>query len=518
MGEAESLKNIVDMIMKCEAKLREMATWLQLEDAQGRTPQVYKFATDLRMVRNDLDQVIIILMHSAYLRLPYESEIREKVYDAYVILRTCKDVMDSLGRWITFCGLKGYFTRLGRNWWKPKYYPPDILEWYMPKQPTGWVSPTGEINIPNEMSAACRIAEERLGRRACMWDWINEPLASFAIILNDLATMIHRVAEMLSALGFAHRIADFAYTMNSHPAIRAAAIAFSDTVKRMYSLKLIAREDSGVQIAIARGYELTLRLGSAPGHGAHINIAQRNFVYYDEDDIVNQIIKRLLEELRITTARAIHGEGVRGYANENNAINIARVLACAISMDIRLGSPRMWSSALETIKEREPQTYNRLAEELATRYGIKGRDPIEVLATSINYDVIYEFLYGEYSEKIASDLEWLSTTAIVDDATTAIEGIIDTLAEVSENLLTVIKEWKAVATIIDKCINEINKYLMKLEYRTMEIEDVADIVNDLVGKCMDEVHSRVSKLLVGEYKVSREDLEFLFCKVIILRM
>jgi len=92
-----------------------------------------------------------------------------------------------------------------------------------------------------------------------------------------------------------------------------------------------------------------LRVGSAPGHAARLDLEKGTFEYYDDDDSVNLILYNMLREKGFT-CRYEPQKGVFCNGVRENLEELAKALATATSMDLRLRFPEdFWGKDFEKI-------------------------------------------------------------------------------------------------------------------------------------------------------------------------
>jgi len=84
------------------------------------------------------------------------------------------------------------------------------------------------------------------------------------------------------------------------------------------------------------GNKAEATVGSSPGHAVHISLDKGKVEYHDNDNMVNEVMKNLLEE-KARLKCEIHDDGVRceGLIAEN-LTELFKVLSIPTSMDIRL--------------------------------------------------------------------------------------------------------------------------------------------------------------------------------------
>jgi len=200
------------------------------------------------------------------------------------------------------------------------------------------------------MQDFCSEIEGKMGRKVCFFDYSKPEERTFSASANDIASTFHRIAEefievkkeMLDKLGEKKTKRVYVREGASKKAID-MCMTFDRAVEWAYDQGLIEVEDYNVQLCIASDDEAIMRLGSSPGHGAHI-YSDGKLEYYDTDKKVNETLKTILEKYAECSCE-VKENGV--FCSKCDPIKASSVITLAISMDLR-GS---YEKDIETAKE-----------------------------------------------------------------------------------------------------------------------------------------------------------------------
>ena len=208
--------------------------------------------------------------------------------------------------------------------------------------------------VLREMADICAEASEWFGRRVCYFDYIRPEERSFSAAANDIATILHRFAERLIRVRrrlreeLGERVEERVYVQRG--ASRRAmdmCLTYDRAVDWMYEHDLVSPGDFGVQLCVAGRDGVKIRLGSSPGHGAHIK-TNGELEYYDTDDKVNETLADVLER-HAGCECIVEEDGVR--CTGCDPVRASAVVALAISMDMRNEYERDRERAAELVRE-----------------------------------------------------------------------------------------------------------------------------------------------------------------------
>jgi hypothetical protein len=208
-----------------------------------------------------------------------------------------------------------------------------------------------EAALPEERRKRLRLADDflndaerlvkKLTGRPCRWGagLEEEVRRRPAILINDLAACVHRLAEWAARLRPAVEGRCFVLE-GSDPRAVDACVEWARAARLFEERGMYSSDDAEALSGYVSGSRVQLRVGSVSGHAAEIDVERGILRYYDTDLLVNQAVKRLLEELagaECSLNKRAGGAAPSLECRVGDARAAARVLAAATSMDIRLG-------------------------------------------------------------------------------------------------------------------------------------------------------------------------------------
>jgi len=107
---------------------------------------------------------------------------------------------------------------------------------------------------------------------------------------------------------------------------------------KLKEMDLMFEDDYRALICKMEGDRAEMRVGSAAGHTTHVDLKERTIAYYDTDDDVNEVMKRLFEGLAGARCEHFPREGVL-CSDVKDFEGAFKALAFATSMDYRISSP-----------------------------------------------------------------------------------------------------------------------------------------------------------------------------------
>lgn len=201
-----------------------------------------------------------------------------------------------------------------------------------------------ECILRGEAPAACRVdylpvirlenTVMKLIGEACAFKVKN----TYTSALNDLAACIHRVAEH-AVEGLEWREegkCKFSKSATPDAQLFCKIWNAATQVNREYGLYI--SEDYEALRGWAVGSRVYLKVGSAEGHRAEVDLAEGTLKYYDTDRRVNETLAKILSDLAGLVCE-VHDFGVmcRGVSRDN-IDRVAVALSFATSMDIRMSA------------------------------------------------------------------------------------------------------------------------------------------------------------------------------------
>ena len=126
--------------------------------------------------------------------------------------------------------------------------------------------------------------------------------------------------------------------MPTNPVLVKLCRVWNRLVDKLKEMGLMFEDDYRALICRMEGDRAEMRVGSAAGHTTHVDLKERTIAYYDTDDDVNEVMKRLFEGLAGAKCELAPREGVlcSGVKDFEGAF---KALAFATSMDYRISSP-----------------------------------------------------------------------------------------------------------------------------------------------------------------------------------
>ena len=216
-------------------------------------------------------------------------------------------------------------------------------------------NPNSRIPVPRSVYEMNDVFRELFGEN-CIYTPVGARDTTPAMIINDVASCVHRLAEHMSRSEKGYE----------------RCIVVRDGKAR----KLCREWDDFASIAYAEGLyndmderylkgwivcdRLYLRVGSANLHRTYIDLDRGVVDYYDRDPPVNEVMKSMFERVGLSCRLLPNDEGVECTGvNEGNARKVVAVVALATSMDLRLSSPDAFYDDV---------VYDRMARALREKY------------------------------------------------------------------------------------------------------------------------------------------------------
>ena len=178
--------------------------------------------------------------------------------------------------------------------------------------------------------------------RPCRWGkQLGEAGLRYTLLINDVAACVHVLAQHLLEIEPERVEGRCFISKSAEPEAVEVCREWDAFVERANRKRLYTQPD----YAALRGYvtdgRVQLRVGSAFGHLAEIDVKRRSVRYYDTDWLVNKLTARLLEEYAGGRCKLEEGRGA-GVARPSlecegaDPRRATRVLALTTSMDERI--------------------------------------------------------------------------------------------------------------------------------------------------------------------------------------
>ena len=223
-------------------------------------------------------------------------------------------------------------------------------------------------------------ASRRLFGKRCTWLRGNVEKYTLTAAYNDIAACVHRLAEALEKRVRRDivKIGKCFVRKGSDEKAVEACLTWDAMSNELDEEGKYEGEDADALAGFVRGRHIELRVGSAPGHAAHIDLERGVVEYYDNDQEVNTAMYKLLSEIPGLKCH-IRDDGVTCTGvNSDNVDVVAATLSAATSMDFRIENPTDYHSPSELI---DMESY--IMKKTITRYLAKAIEKAkEMLARS----------------------------------------------------------------------------------------------------------------------------------------
>lgn len=193
---------------------------------------------------------------------------------------------------------------------------------------------------------------------------------SLVLFFNDVAALIHRYAEYVEQfirqvrkIKIGHALISgyivIMYHEGSNPMLLDAVKAWANTValleKHKWPYLDIDLEELGTSVYNDRAW---IRVGSAPGHAAHIGKEGETFtiMYYDDDFPVNSLFAELVNKYVPGAKVKVLDNGVRvKVGNKEDLLKVAKLLTFTTSL-----APLLKEYSYQTVKHKIEDTIEKL--------------------------------------------------------------------------------------------------------------------------------------------------------------
>jgi len=186
-------------------------------------------------------------------------------------------------------------------------------------------------------------AVKKVTGRPCRWSReLGDSRLRYTLLINDIAACVHVLAQYMLEKGPDRVEGKCSIAKDADQEAIEVCKEWDNTTKVFDGMKMYEYEDSSKLRGFVVGKKVQLRVGSAVGHLAEIDLEKKTVKYYDTDWQVNEVMARLLEDYAGGSCRIIDPEGGGGvekpsvYCKTVDPKKAARVLAAATSMDYRI--------------------------------------------------------------------------------------------------------------------------------------------------------------------------------------
>jgi hypothetical protein len=201
----------------------------------------------------------------------------------------------------------------------------------------------------------------RLTGRGVLW----AVQRSFTSLVNTATSAYHALIEFVQM-----RTAGRALVLTSDPRAEELAATFFRTIEEALRLGVHMEQfDLEPTYIVVRDNEVVMRLGSSPGHAAHLDTRSGVLRYYDDDSPVKEELLSLIQEFVPVKHYSITDEEliVHFEPTYENIRKLVAIMPLAISMDFRVRSAqkvRFWDIAAKSLKRGEIDKILSVFEEL----------------------------------------------------------------------------------------------------------------------------------------------------------
>ena len=185
-------------------------------------------------------------------------------------------------------------------------------------------------------------AVKRVAGRPCRWGkQLGEARLRYTLLINDVAACVHVLAQRLLEVGPERREGRCAVAKGARREAVEVCKEWDEAVSALEGWEVYEVADFKELKGFVVGGRVQLRVGSAEGHLAEIDLEERVVRYYDTDAPVNRVVGELMARYAGATCE-LSGDEEAGVSKPSlvckvrDAKRAARVLALATSMDIRI--------------------------------------------------------------------------------------------------------------------------------------------------------------------------------------
>ena len=178
------------------------------------------------------------------------------------------------------------------------------------------------------------------GEERCTWLLgIKEPYAH-STFLNDVTACFHRLTEMVEKRATEEEVVVKKCRMKEggNRTLFDACKKWNRKVEDMKRQGLYMEDDYRPLLGNVLDSKAVFVVGSSPGHRTHVDLAEGEIRYYDNDRPVNELMRDILGETGLKCKVKEDGVECKGLTEENLGSAVER-LAVATSADYRLGDP-----------------------------------------------------------------------------------------------------------------------------------------------------------------------------------
>ena len=159
-----------------------------------------------------------------------------------------------------------------------------------------------------------------------------------ASVVNDVAACIHRTAEFVSKVSKPVKEVGKCEIVEPNSEGEELCTLWDRYTEENNKDKLYAYDDYAYLKGWVVGNKVYIRVGSAGGHRAFVDLKSGKLDYYDHDREVNETMKEMLESAGLSCKFLPDNEGVECTGVTKDKLKpVAAALSLATSMDMRIG-------------------------------------------------------------------------------------------------------------------------------------------------------------------------------------
>lgn len=180
------------------------------------------------------------------------------------------------------------------------------------------------------------VSEKLTGSR-CSWLVDRIPNYTPRAAVNDMTACFHRAKLLLTTLenGFEKQEGKCQAVKNSNGKLWDACRLWDEITERLNDGDFYMQQDYGELKGYVLGNTMQFRVGSSHGHLTTMDLDKGTLNYYDDDDLVNRNMARLLNLIGLNCQEVHLGVSCTGLT-EGNVDKAAEILSLPTSMDIRI--------------------------------------------------------------------------------------------------------------------------------------------------------------------------------------
>jgi hypothetical protein len=199
-----------------------------------------------------------------------------------------------------------------------------------------------ELEVADQLLDEVEEGVRRVTGRPCRWGkQLGEARLRHTLLVNDVAACVHVLAQHLLERGPERMEGRCAVARGARREAVEVCREWDEAVSALYGREVYEYADYMALRGFAVDGRVQLRVGSAAGHLAEIDLEEGVVRYYDTDEPVNRVMGKLMARYAGATCKLSRDEDA-GVSKPSLVCKVgdpkraARVLALATSMDVRI--------------------------------------------------------------------------------------------------------------------------------------------------------------------------------------